>query len=152
VGQSVVVRGTYADGRAQIESVTPAALAAQDVGNQVSLVGYLDRGDNGWTSDGMALDQNGRTIYHNGDAADMRAGSLVAISGQVKAPGVIAVESVTFRVNPMDFDLPALPRPQIRPEIGRPEIEAPEIERPEIASPEVPQVVRPQVERPDVTD
>ncbi|MCL4525614.1 MAG: hypothetical protein M1492_03780, partial [Gammaproteobacteria bacterium] len=98
----------------------------------------------------------------NGDAADMRAGSLVAIRGEVKAPGVVAVESVTFRVNPMDFDLPALPQPQLRPEIGRPEIEAPEIERPEverpeverpeIASPEVPQVVRPQMERPDVTD
>ncbi len=157
VGQSVVVRGSYADGRTQVESVTPATLAAQDVSNRVSLVGYLARGDNGWTSDGMALDRNARTIYRNGDAADMRAGSLVAISGEVKAPGVVAVESVTFRVNPMDFDLPALPQPQLRPEIGRseieaPEIERPEIERPEIVSPEVPQVVRPQMERPDVTD
>ncbi|MBU2824562.1 hypothetical protein HF283_10680, partial [Acidithiobacillus ferrooxidans] len=43
VGQSVVVRGTYTDGQARVESVTPAALAAQDVGNRVSLVGYLAR-------------------------------------------------------------------------------------------------------------
>ena len=157
VGQSVVVRGEYADGRAQVESVTPAALAAQDIGNRVSLVGYLDRGENGWTSDGMALDQNARTIYHNGDAADMRAGSLVAISGQVKAPGVIAVESVTFRVNPMDFDLPALPQmargargdwEQSENEGERPEVNSPEIERPDVERPEV----RPQVERPEILD
>ncbi|EGQ60669.1 hypothetical protein GGI1_01868, partial [Acidithiobacillus sp. GGI-221] len=78
VGQSVVVRGEYADGRAQVESVTPTALAAQNVGNRVSLVGYLARGDNGWTTHGISLVEGPHTLYENGDAANMRAGSMVA--------------------------------------------------------------------------
>ena len=157
VGQSVVVRGEYADGEARVENVSPTALAAQDVGNRVSLVGYLAPGREGWTTHGVSLVEGPHTHYENGDAADLRAGSMVAIEGRVQAPGVVHAERVIFRVNPMDFDLPAVLRPQLHPEIGRPEIETPEIERPEIerpeiASPEVPQVVRPQMERPDVTD
>ena len=157
VGQSVVVRGTYTDGQARVESVTPAALAAQDVGNRVSLVGYLARGNNGWTTHGVSLVEGSHTLYENGDAADMRAGSMVAISGQVKAPGVVTVESVTFRVNPMDFDLPALPQmaqgargdwEQSENEGERPEVNSPEIERPDVERPEV----RPQVERPEILD
>ncbi|MCR0968132.1 DUF5666 domain-containing protein, partial [Acidithiobacillus ferrooxidans] len=157
VGQSVVVRGEYADGRAQVESVTPTALAAQNVGNRVSLVGYLARGDNGWTTHGISLVEGPHTLYENGDAANMRAGSMVAISGEVKAPGVIAVESITFRVNPMDFDLPALPQmargargdwERSENEGERPEVNSPEIERPDVERPEV----RPQVERPEILD
>ena len=157
VGQSVVVKGEYADGQARVESVTPAALAAQDVGNRVSLVGYLDRGGSGWTSDGVSLDESTHILYQNGDAADMRAGSLVAISGEVKAPGVVAVESVTFSVNPMDFDLPILPQmaqgargnwERSENEGERPEVNSPEIERPDVERPEV----EPQVERPEILD
>ena len=157
VGQSVVVRGEYADGRAQVESVTPTALAAQNVGNRVSLVGYLARGDNGWTTHGISLVEGPHTFYANGDAANMRAGSMVAISGEVKAPGVIAVESITFRVNPMDFDLPALPQmargargdwERSENEGERPEVNSPEIERPDVERPEL----EPQVERPEILD
>ena len=88
----------------------------------------------------------------------MRAGSMVAINGEVKAPGVVAVESVTFSINPMDFDFPPLP-PVARGVGGnwerseenegeRPEINSPEIERPDVERPEV----RPQVERPEILD
>ncbi|MHB8446041.1 MAG: DUF5666 domain-containing protein, partial [Acidithiobacillus ferrivorans] len=143
VGQSVVVRGEYADGEARVESVSPTALAAQDVGNRVSLLGYLDRGMNGWTTHGVALVESPHTIYANGDAADMRAGSMVAINGEVKAPGVVAVESVTFSINPMDFDLP-LPRMPVLP----PVLHRPEIERPEFGPPEM----EPLVERPELPD
>ncbi|MHB8181245.1 MAG: DUF5666 domain-containing protein [Acidithiobacillus ferrivorans] len=157
VGQSVVVRGEYADGEARVESVSPTALAAQDVGNRVSLLGYLDRGMDGWTTHGVALVEGPHTLYANGDAADMRAGSMVAITGEIKAPGVVAVKNVTFSINPMDFDLPPLP-PVARGVGGnwersenegeRPEINSPEIERPDVERPEV----RPQVERPEILD
>ena len=147
VGQSVVIRGVYADdGRIRAESVTPAALAAQDMGNRVTLVGYLDREDGRWTSDGISLDESAHTLYRNGEAKDMRVGRLVAIYGEVKAPGVIAVENITFRVNPMDFDLPTLP-PVARGVEGdwersenegeRPAVNSPEIERPEINHPDI---------------
>ncbi|QQD72098.1 DUF5666 domain-containing protein [Acidithiobacillus ferrivorans] len=144
VGQSVVVRGEYTDGETRVESVSPTALAVQDVGNRVSLVGYLDRGGSGWTSDGVSLVESPHTLYANGDAADMRAGSMVAINGEVKAPGVVAVESVTFSINPMDFDLPIIPRMPVLP----PALHRPEIERPEFGPPEM----EPLVERPELPD
>ena len=157
VGQSVVVKGEYANGQAHVESVSPTALAAQDVGNRVSLVGYLDRGMDGWTTHGVSLVEGPHTLYENGDAADMQAGSMVAISGEVKAPGVVVVESITFSVNPMDFDLPILPQmaqgargdwERSENEGERPEVNSPEIERPDVERPEV----EPQVERPEILD
>ncbi|MBU2731341.1 hypothetical protein HF641_00715, partial [Acidithiobacillus ferridurans] len=75
----------------------------------------------------------------------------------VQAPGVVDAERVTFRVNPMDFDLPALPQmaqgargdwEQSENEGERPEVNSPEIERPDVERPEV----RPQVERPEILD
>ncbi|MEY2336166.1 hypothetical protein AB4094_16700, partial [Acidithiobacillus ferrianus] len=66
-------------------------------------------------------------------------------AGEVKAPGVIAVERVTFRVNPMDFDLPTLPpMASLRPVV----VPQPEIERPEISPPER----EPLIERPEIPD
>ena len=144
VGQSVVVRGTYTDGQARVESVTPAALAAQDVGNRVSLVGYLARGDNGWTTHGVSLVEGSHTLYENGGAADMRAGSMVAVEGRVQAPGVVNAERVIFSVNPMDFDFPIIPRMPVLP----PVLHHPEIERPEFGPPEI----EPLVERPELPD
>ncbi|MBU2775398.1 hypothetical protein HMI48_16435 [Acidithiobacillus ferrooxidans] len=144
VGQSVVVRGEYADGRAQVESVTPTALAAQNVGNRVSLVGYLARGDNGWTTHGISLVEGPHTLYENGDAANMRAGSMVAVEGRVQAPGVVNAERVIFSVNPMDFDFPIIPRMPVLP----PVLHHPEIERPEFGPPEI----EPLVERPELPD
>ncbi|MEB8536065.1 hypothetical protein OW565_07700, partial [Acidithiobacillus ferriphilus] len=87
----------------------------------------------------------------------MQAGSMVAISGKVKAPGVVAVESVTFSVNPMDFDVPVLPPmaqgarddwERSENEGERPEVNSPEIERPDVERPEL----EPQVERPELLD
>ena len=145
VGQSVVIRGVYADGGIRAESVTPAALAAQDIGNRVTLVGYLDREAGRWSSDGVFLEEGAHTLYRNGDAGDMRVGGLVAIAGEVKAPGVIAVERITFQVNPMDFDLPTLPpMASLRPVV----VPQPEIERPEISPPER----EPLIERPEIPD
>jgi len=157
VGQSVVVRGEYADGEARVESVSPTALAAQDVGNRVSLVGYLDRGMDGWTTHGVSLVEGPHTLYENGDAANMRAGSMVAVEGRVQAPGVVNAERVIFSVNPMDFDLPILPQmaqsargdwERSENEGERPEVNSPEIERPDVERPEV----EPQVERPETLD
>ncbi|WP_291524296.1 DUF5666 domain-containing protein [Acidithiobacillus sp.] len=144
VGQSVVVRGEYADGEARVESVSPTALAAQDVGNRVSLVGYLDRGMDGWTTHGVSLVEGPHTLYENGDAANMQAGSMVAVEGRVQAPGVVNAERVIFSVNPMDFDFPIIPRMPVLP----PVLHHPEIERPEFGPPEI----EPMVERPELPD
>ncbi|MEB8586946.1 hypothetical protein OW714_12900, partial [Acidithiobacillus ferriphilus] len=122
----------------------PTALAAQEVGNRVSLLGYLDRGTDGWTTHGVSLVENHHTLYENGDAADMRAGSMVAIEGRVQAPGVVNAERVIFSVNPMDFDFPIIPRMPVLP----PVLHHPEIERPEFGPPEI----EPLVERPELPD
>jgi hypothetical protein len=74
----------------------------------------------------------------------MRAGSMVAITGEIKAPGVVAVKNVTFSVNPMDFDLPIIPRMPVLPSV----LHRPEIERPEFGPPEM----EPLVERPELPD
>jgi hypothetical protein len=144
VGQSVVVRGEYTDGKTRAESISPTALAAQEVGNRVSLLGYLDRGTDGWTTHGVSLVENHHTLYENGDAADMQAGSMVAIEGRVQAPGVVNAERVIFSVNPMDFDFPIIPRMPVLP----PVLHHPEIERPEFGPPEI----EPLVERPELPD
>ncbi|CDQ09337.1 hypothetical protein AFERRI_280001 [Acidithiobacillus ferrivorans] len=54
------------------------------------------------------------------------------------------MESVTFSINPMDFDLPIIPRMPVLP----PALHRPEIERPEFGPPEM----EPLVERPELPD
>jgi hypothetical protein len=178
IGDVVRVSGRYEEAALRLESVEPGRPALGPVGRTVEISGYVQRrsGAGVLVSNNVVLRYSNASAFIGGSAADLRANVPVAVRGQLRADGSVAISAIRVDAEPMHVTLPGFeartprergerqspgngPGGNAQPEQSGtepPGLEKREVDRPdnkpEIETPQMerPEIDRPEIERPEI--
>ncbi|MHB8534171.1 MAG: DUF5666 domain-containing protein [Sulfuricaulis sp.] len=177
-GDVVRVSGHYEEAALRLESVQADRPALGPVGRTVEISGYVQRRPRAGAlvSNNVVLRYSNASAFIGGSAADLRANVPVAVRGQLRPDGSVAISTIRVDAEPMRVTLQGFEahtprkRGERQPpgngsggnaqpeksgteppglekrEVDRPD-NKPEIEKPQIERPEID---RPEIERPEI--